>query len=153
MQINKDIITKEAEKFITHIFLLPETESVRVKDIVVRKEESISEKLKKMVEKSYHDCYSDLDLHVTVRINPSDPVTPSEYLKRPDRFGLDDETCLGFDFVSENRMYRMVMRNGVRYDMGIDFVYDDKAGIIQLLPVQTKNSNPNWPLQNVNRFW
>lgn len=82
MQINKDIITKEAEKFITHIFLLPETESVRVKDIVVRKEESISEKLKKMVEKSYHDCYSDLDLHVTVRINPSDQ-TGLDLMMRP----------------------------------------------------------------------
>lgn len=153
MQINKEIITKEAEKFITHIFLLPETESVRVKDIVVRKGDSISEKLQKMVEKSYHDCYSDMDLHVTVRINPKDSMTPSEYLKRADRFGLDDETCLGLDFASDNRMYRIVMRNGVRYDMGIDFVYDDKAGIIQMLPVQTKNSNPNWPLQNVNRFW
>ena len=69
MQITKEIIAKEAETFIVSIFQLPEVVSVRAKDIIADKSDNIREKVLQMVDKSYHDCYSDVDLHITIRMN------------------------------------------------------------------------------------
>ena len=153
MQMTKEMIIKEAEKFIHSIFQLPEVVSVRVKDITADKSDNITEKVLQMVDKSYHVCYSDVDLHVTIRMNPEDPLTPSEYMKRADRFGIDEEHCLGFAFIHENRMYRIVMKNGVRYDMGFDFVFADTAERIPMVPGNRKENNPDWPAESVNEFW
>ena len=153
MQITKEIIAKEAETFIVSIFQLPEVVSVRAKDIMADKSDNIREIVLQMVDKSYHDCYSDVDLHITIRMNSKELLTPSEYMKQADRFGIHEENCLGFDFVSENRMYRIVMKNGVRYDLKFDFVYDDTAEKIHMIPVREKENNPDWPAESVNQFW
>ncbi len=58
---------------------------------------------------------------------PSDgSVTPDQYMKRIDRFGVNSDTALGWCFIPENNMYRMIFRNGMRYDFGFEFECADQ---------------------------
>ena len=76
-------------------------------------------KLEEAMDKSYHDCYSDVDLSVVVNLSSKDVISPSEYMKHMDRFGINTDKCLGFCFVEENSMYRVIFKNGMRYDFGL----------------------------------
>lgn len=68
MQINREIIKKELDKLIETIFALPEVTSVKVRDVIMERGEDRSAKLQDAMEKSYHDCCSDVDLAVLVTL-------------------------------------------------------------------------------------
>lgn len=153
MQINREVITKELDKLIDTIFQLPEVTAVKVRDVIMKRDEVRTDKLKDAMEKSYHDCCSDVDLAVLVALSPKDIVTTLEYMKRIDRFGINEENCLGFCFVEGNNMYRIIMKNGMRYDFGFEFSYDEDADIVSFIPKEEEYNHPNWSGENVNRFW
>ena len=153
MQITREIILNEFDKFIDHIFLLPEISYVQVRSIRIYRYEDRTDKLQEIMKKSYHDCYSDIDLSVMVILNPKDTITPLDYMKRMDRFGINRENCFGLVFVEENSMYRMILKNGMRYDFGFAFEYDEDAALLEFQPREEEYSNPDWPLENINRFW
>lgn len=153
MQINREIIVIELDKLIDTIFQLPEVTAVKVRDVIMKKGEDRSAKLQEAMEKSYHDCCSDVDLAVLVTLSTKDTMTESEYMKRIDRFGISEENCLGFCFVEGNNMYRIIMKNGMRYDFGFEFCYDEKAEQISFEVKIEEYSHPNWARDNVNRFW
>ena len=74
-------------------------------------------------------------------------------MKRIDRFGVNEETALGWFFIPDQQMYRIIFKDGMRYDFG--FVFEESQnGVVEL---QRKNSlvdnNENWPIENINRFW
>lgn len=156
MQINRETIQKELDNFISTIFLLPEIVCVKVRNIVINNGENPDTragKLQEIMDKSYHDCYSDVDLSVVVKISGKDTVTPAEYMKHIERFCINTDKCLGFCFIEENNMYRVIFKNGMRYDFGFEFIFDDSAKPIVLPEKKEEYSNPNWPLENINRFW
>ena len=153
MQINREIITIELDKLIDTIFLLPEVTAVKIRDVIMKREEERTDKLEEAMEKSYHDCCSDVDLAVLVTLSTKENVTESEYMKRIDRFGISEENCLGFCFVEGNSMYRIIMKNGMRYDFGFEFFYDEKAEPALFESKDEEYSHPNWSRDNVNRFW
>ena len=153
MQINKETVITELDKFINCIFLLPEVDCIKIRDVIIPKDEPRGAKLQDAMDKSYHDCYSDVDLSVVVKILPNDTRTEAEYMRRIDRFGVNLDRCLGFCFVAENNMYRIIFKNGMRYDFGFEFEYDDNAEFIQLQQKQEDIENQNWSMENVNRFW
>lgn len=152
MKIDRDTITDGLKQFIENIFLLPEVKYAKVRDVIIHRKNNETEILE-AVEKSYHDCYSDIDLSIMVRLSPKDPVTKLEYMKRIDRFGIDMEKCLGIAFVEESRMYRIILMNGLRYDFGFDFEYEEEADFIILSKIEDKNNNPDWPIERINQFW
>lgn len=153
VSINKEIVEKELIKFIRNILNLEEIDSVRIRDIIIKKNSIISKKISQSIERSYHDCYSDVDMYIVVKINPRDTMTSLEYMKKIDRFGLSKEDCLGLIFDKENNVCRIVLKNGMRYDISFIFEYDDTADIIEIEPKEKEYSNSNWSLENVNRFW
>ena len=153
MEINREIIKRELDSFIDNIFLLPEINCVRIRDVVIKKGVKRADKLEEAMDKSYHDCYSDVDLSVVVNISSKDTISPTEYMKHIARFGITADKCLGFCFVEENSMYRIIFKNGMRYDFGFEFEYDDNAELITFQPKEDEDDNPNWPIENVNRFW
>lgn len=152
MQINRDSITAGLEELIEKIFLLPEIKYAKIRDVIIHRKNNRAEILES-IDKSYHDCYSDVDLTIMVKISPKDPVTTLEYMKRIDRFGIRLKNCLGIAFVEESRMYRIILQNGLRYDLGFDFDYDEEATFIILSKEEKEYSNPNWPIEKVNQFW
>ncbi|MBO4653077.1 MAG: hypothetical protein J5649_07160, partial [Lachnospiraceae bacterium] len=54
--------------------------------------------------------------------------------------------------VPENAMYRIIFRNGMRYDFGFEFTYADGASV-ELGEAPAYTENANWPLENIRRFW
>lgn len=76
-----------------------------------------------------------------------------EIVERIERFVLSKEDCLGLIFDKENNVCRIVLKNGMRYDISFIFEYDDMANIIEIERKGKGDSNSNYPLENVNRFW
>lgn len=157
IEINKDIIYNELKNRIDKIFSLPETDAVKIKDIVIEKtqaREDIYKMAKQAVELSYHDELSDIDMCVTVKLSSKDTITTEQYIKMLDRYGITRGFCLGVLFIPENMMYRIILKNGMRYDLGFKFIYDDnKNNIIPISDTTIENGNEKWPLANIDRFW
>lgn len=155
VDLSKGTTENYFEEFIDRIFLFPEIESAKVRDIIITRENK-KENVRRAFETGYHDCCSDIDLSITVCLPKDGTVTSEEYMRQIVRFGVDENTALGFCFVPENRMYRIIFKNGMRYDFGFDFEYVEDAE----LNLDAKNSadkkvvnNENWPMENINRFW
>lgn len=151
--MNKEIVERELTKLIKNILTLEEIDSIRIRDIIIKKGFIVSKKISQAIDRSYHDCYSDVDMHIVVKINSRDTMTFLEYVERIERFGLSKEDCLGLIFDKENNVCRIVLKNGMRYDISFIFEYDDTANIIEIELREKEDSNSSYPLENVNRFW
>lgn len=81
MEISREIIKTELDHFINKIFSLPEINCVKIRDVVIEKGMKSEKDLEEAMDKSYHDCYSDVDLSVVVNISSKDTITPTEYMK------------------------------------------------------------------------
>ena len=137
--------------FCEAIFGRSEVESIKVRGVVIQRA-NLVEAAKKAVALSYHDCCSDVDLGICVRLPADGSVTPEEYMRRIDCFGVTDETALGWMFVPEGSMYRIIFRSGMRYDFGFEFCFEDGV-TVDLGTAPAYAENANWPLENIRRFW
>lgn len=157
VEINREIMYRELVKRINKIFSLPETRLVTIKHIVIPKsqeKEEIGRLAKQAVEKSYHDVVSDIDISVDVSLPSGNVITPGQYVRRIDRYGITGDSCLGLVFIPEDSMYRIILRNGMRYDLGFHFVYeDDTAGMIVMPDTEVETGHEKWPFEKVDRFW
>ena len=90
--------------------MLPEIHCVKIRDVVIEKGTKSEKDLEEAMDKSYHDCYSDVDLSVVVNISSKDTITSTEYMKHIERCGITTDKCLGFCFVEENSMYRIIKK-------------------------------------------
>ncbi len=137
--------------YLEDIFKHPEVASAAVKGIVITRE-TIREAGRQAFEAGFHDIYSDTDLSVKVCLPRNGSVTPADYMKRIDRFGVTKDTALGWMFIPANPMYRIIFKNGMRYDLG--FVFEDAGeDPLVLEPYIGEEENTDWPIDNINRFW
>ncbi|MCR5201377.1 MAG: hypothetical protein K6C38_09720 [Saccharofermentans sp.] len=139
-------------QYLQEIFEHPEIRSCCVKGIVISRE-TLEDAGKKAFESSFHDLYSDVDLSVKVRLPKDGSVTPEEYTKRIDRFGVNEDTALGWMFVPENSVCRIVFYNGMRYDLIFEFEYADDVSLYLEDLASPVEDNKDWPVDNINRFW
>ncbi len=157
IEINKNIIYQELKTKIDKIFSLPETSAVKIKNIVIEKTQDkdyIYKMAKQAVEISYHDVLSDIDMSVMVKLSSKDTITKEQYVKMLDRYGITRDYCLGLVYIPENTMYRIILRNGMRYDLSFEFIYDDNVNnIIAISNTFIEKDNEKWPLANIDRFW
>lgn len=160
MDISQNIVTQELQKLVNIVFSLPEACSVKIRDIVIDKmdnKESMQRLIVNAVEQGYHDVLSDTDLTIVVKISPYDTVTPDMYVKMLGRYGITKDRYLGLSYIKEHRMYRIIMKNGMRYDLGFEFVQDEKADRIHLyedsLECIEEDNGIEWLLKNADGFW
>ena len=139
-------------QFLGEIFAHPEVVSATAKEVLITRE-TMEEAGKKAFEASFHDLYSDVDISVKVCLPGDGSVSSEEYEKRIDRFGVNEETALGWMFVPDNHVYRLIFKNGMRYDFIFEFEYSDDAKLELDECVSTVEDNPDWPMDNINRFW
>lgn len=52
----------------------------------------------------------------------------------------------------ENKMYRMIFRDGMRYDFGFEFEYADHLKLDLGKQPDADEENDHWPTDNTNRF-
>lgn len=139
-------------QFLGEIFAHPEVVSATVKEVLITRE-TMEEAGRNAFEASFHDLYSDVDISVKVCLPRDGSVTADKYEKRIDRFGVNEETALGWMFVPDNHVYRLIFKNGMRYDFIFEFEYSDDAKLELDEYVSTVEDNPDWPMDNINRFW
>lgn len=159
--ISKEIMYQNLLERIGTAFSLPEVCGIEIKGIYIEKgmdKESICHLAERAVSCSFHDILSDIDLSVMIRKSPRDIVSEEEYVKRIDRFGFTEERCLGICYMHDSKIYRIIMKNGMRYDFGFRFVMDETAAPVELQKpacqtVYKAEENANWPRENINRFW
>ena len=139
-------------QYLQEIFEHPEIKGSCVKGVHITRD-TLEDAGKKAFESSFHDLYSDVDLSVKVRLPKDGLVTPEEYMKRIDRFGVNEDTALGWMFVPENSVCRIIFKNGMRYDLIFEFEYADDVSLHLEAPASPVEENKDWPIDNVNRFW
>ena len=139
-------------QYLQEIFKHPEVISCCVKGAVITRE-AIENAGKKAFESGFHDLYSDIDLSVKVCLPEDGSVTPEEYTKRIDRFGVTEDTALGWMYVPENSVYRIIFYNGMKYDLIFEFEYADEASPDLNSLTSPVEDNRDWPVDNINRFW
>lgn len=151
MEISKQMMMGNFEQFVQHMFTLPEISRIYVKDILIEKEQSASEfhqRIEYIMEKSYHDVCSDVDVNIQVQLSPADSVTPDAYMKRISRYGFKRDTCLGILYIPENHVYRIIMKNGMRYDLIFSFTENEKA-----LPIEAVMDSEEREPDKADGFW
>ncbi len=153
IQIDRDFVEVSLLRYINQLLALPEIAGVKLRDIVIQNNEPKDERLKEAVNKSYHDCYSDSDISIIVNLPTNSKVTPAEYMNHPSRFGITPDKYLGFVKTDDSGIYRIIFKDGTRYDFGFEFRYDDDYQDIELQSEPEKYSNPKWPIEKVDEFW
>ena len=143
----KEAFLRDLDRFFAH----PEIASATVRDIVITRE-TVNEAGRRAFDAGFHDLYSDIDLSLKVRLPENGTVTPEDYLKRIDRFGVTDDAALGFMFIPIHQTYRIIFKNGMRYDLSFGFEYEGEEPLV-LKPDAGEEDNADWPLENIERFW
>ena len=138
--------------YLQELFEHPEISSACVKGVVITRETS-KDSRKSAFESCFHDLFSDVDISVKVRLPKDGSVTPEEYLKRIDRFGVNENTALGWMFVPDNFVCRIIFKNGMRYDLIFEFEYADDVSLSMEDVASPVEENSDWPVDNINRFW
>ena len=151
IKLAKEKMEESFLQYLEGIFEHPEIISAAVRDIVITRE-TIDKAGRQAFEVGFHDIYSDIDLSVKVCLPQNGSVTPEDYMKRIDRFGILKDTVLGYMFIPINKMYRIIFKSGMRYDFGFEFEYEGEDPFV-LEPQAQEEDNENWPLENINRFW
>ena len=151
IELSKNIMEDSFLQYLQELFSHPEVKSVKVRDIIITRE-NINNAGKQAFNVGFHDIYSDIDLSVKVHLPQNGDLTPEDYMKRIDRFGVSKDTALGWMFIPINKMYRIIFKSGMRYDFGFEFEYEEGDPVV-LEPYIPEEENENWPLDNINRFW
>ena len=107
VKMTKDNMEEAFLRYLEDIFQHPEIISAAVRDIVITRE-TRCEAGKQAFEAGFHDIYSDIDLSVKVNLPKNGSVTPEDYMKRIDRFGVTKYTALGWMFVRINKMFLII---------------------------------------------
>lgn len=152
IKLDKDSMKKNLCVLADSLFSLPEVECIKIKEVEIRainKDKMID----LAMDECFHDCYSDVDLCVVVKLSAEGGVSPDEYLKHIEHWGFPWETILGLSFTPESSLYRIVLKNGMRYDLSFEFLFQENSPVIDLTPIKKMDSNPNWPVENIDRFW
>lgn len=146
----KERVTAEFRGLVKHLFQYDEIDCIKVRGITIGRDfDNISE----AVEAVYHDKFSDIDLSVVVKRSPEETTSEFVYMKQKERFGFTQENCLGIAFVPENKMIRVVLKNGMRYDFGFQFFEESGSKPLELKCCQEKQDNKDWPVTKVDQFW
>ena len=152
IRLSRESMEAAFVKYLETVFAHPEIIRAGVRNIDITCE-NIKDAGKRAFEAGFHDCCSDIDLSVRVCLPSDGSVTPDQYMKRIDRFGVNRNTALGWCFVPENKMYRIIFRDGMRYDFGFEFEYAEKMNLDLDKQPDPGEQNDNWPEEKINRFW
>ena len=112
IRLSRESMEDAFVKYLETVFEHPEIIRASVRNIVINRE-NIEDSGKRAFDAGFHDCFSDTDLSMKVCLPSDGSVTPDQYMKRIDRFGVSSDTALGWYFVSENKMYRIIFRDGM----------------------------------------
>lgn len=148
---SKEAVTVHFGLLAEKLLSLPEIECVKVREVEIRREDR-DKTVPLAVNACYHDRYSDIDLCAVVQYAEGG-ISPEDYVRHTERWGFARAAILGICFVPENCMYRIALKNGMRYDFGFAFVPQEALSPLHLPPMAKQEQNDSWPVENIDRFW
>lgn len=152
IDLSKRFVEKKLCLLAEKLLSLPEVTCIRIRKLEIHRNNK-NEMIKSAVNECYHDIYSDIDLCVVVTLPAESEITPDVYGKHMEHWGFPREAILGVCFVPDKNLYRIICKNGVRYDLEFKFVFQENAPFPNLKPGNKPYSNANWPIENIDRFW
>lgn len=158
MHLDQEMMKAELTALVNRAFSLPEVKCIRVRDTVICRGREKADRICEAVEKSWHDYLSDVDLCIEVQLHPDSGVTQEEYTAGIERFGFDRETCFGRSFIPQSSMWRLALKNGVRFDVGFSVEWSPEGEKLAAFPqVEEDEDGPVgelvWPMKRADAFW
>lgn len=159
MEINKENMYQDLQKMLSCILALPEVTKVNIRKIEIPSPDA-KEVIWNALEASYHDRFSDVDIHVYVNLHPENCRETLIYHQHPQRLGLNRDHYLGLMMggLHDTPVLRLVMKNGMRYDLAFHITEDLSAPILQFpqeedIVKQDGRFWPDWDLKKADAFW
>lgn len=152
IDLSKSSVEKNFRLLVDKLLSLPEVVCIKIRELEINRNNK-KETIQSAVNECYHDIYSDMDLCVVVTLPVESEISPDAYGKHMERWGFPRETILGVCYVPDKNLYRIICKNGMRYDLEFEFVFQENAPLLNLKPENMQYSNANWPIENIDRFW
>lgn len=162
MVLSKETIKQELTHLLERVFGLPEINKVQIRGIDIYSAEE-DDKINESIEACYHDVLSDIDIGIHVTLHPEDIGNGQGYYTNPERMGLTRDKYLGLAFSDSNdilfQMYRVILKNGVRFDIGFYITEDFNVPIYHIIheiKEEIKDTGkvwPRWDLRKADNFW
>lgn len=161
LDINKKTMERELTVLLKRLFTLPEVNKVQIRDIDIFSADE-SQKIRSSIDKCYHDVLSDIDVGIHVTLHPDDLGNGHGYLSNPQRIGLSRDNYLGLAFSDDDKafqMFRVILKSGIRFDIGFYITEDSTAPIHNILQEKEDEVKDEgkywkrWDLQKADSFW
>lgn len=150
MQINQETVLNECRHLVDTLLSLPEIDHINISNISLQKGEPLDAKLRQAIQQSYHDYCSDVDLSIIVRFPAGESNWQDHYAKQIERFGFTEDKRLGA-LIAQKNVLRVVLKNGMRYDLVFTLIPDENAAFSPL--IFPENAPSLWPVESTDRFW
>lgn len=161
MIINKELMECELTVLLKRVFQLPEVNKVQIRDIDIFSSDE-RQKIRESIDKCYYDVLSDIDMGIHVTFHPDDIGNGHGYNSNPQRIGLTRSNYLGLAFSDGDRlfqMFRVILKSGIRFDIGF-YITEDSTAPIQSIPQEKEKEIKDegkfwkrWDLQKADSFW
>lgn len=159
IKISKDSMYQHLVKLLEYIFRLPEVKKVVIRNIEIISSDS-ENSIRNALEASYHDRFSDVDIHIYVNLHPENCGESFVYYQYPQRLGLIRDNYLGLMLggAHDVPVLRVAMKNGMRYDLDFHITEDFSAPILHFSQEEQIDKRdgrfwPDWDLKKADAFW
>ncbi|MBR4082279.1 MAG: hypothetical protein IKK21_10890 [Clostridia bacterium] len=153
IRLDREYVERSLLRRLDAWLALPETAGARLGGVVIQRSPHPEADVKEALKHSYHDCCSDSDITLIIRLPSGGSVTPADYMAHPGRLGITPDQYLGFLRTADSGIWRVVFRDGTRYDLGFEFICDDSLPAPELPAEPDRQDNPHWPMEKVDAFW
>lgn len=158
MHIDKNAMRAALERMIGHVEALPEFECATVRGHQVTAGDAAA--LDAAVAQSWHDALSDLDVKLDLRVSPADAPAYATAAGAV-RLGFERAQLLGLQVggTADAPLYRVVRRDGMRFDIGVRLNVDATCpalGLEAALEPERRLEGRYWPclaLTHADAFW
>ncbi len=135
--------------FAAHLLSLPEVQHLLVKGCRLERpapgEPLPQDAVRRAMAACWHDGLSDVDMTIVVK----NAAACADFFRHPRRFGVDEDSCLGWFVTEDSGVCRVVFRQGFRYDLTVQSAHEPPRE----QPSLTVSGKGEWPMEAVNRFW
>lgn len=161
IKINRATMEQELIRLLHYVFQLPEVHKVQIKNTDIVSMHDI-DTIREGIEEGYHDTLSDIDVGIYVTLHKEDIDHGHGYCGNQERIGLTRDNYMGLTYSCDGstfQMYRVIMKNGVRFDIGFYITEDDTTPIYHIPKVKKEAVKdpghfwPRWDLDKADSFW
>lgn len=159
IKLSKENMYQDLIRMLECIFVLPEVKKVTIRSMDISSPDE-KERIRTALEASYHDRFSDVDIHIYVNLRPENSGESFVYYLHPERLGLTRDNYLGLMLggMHSTPVLRLILKNGMRYDLDFHVTEAWSAPILEFPQEEQPEKRegrfwPDWDLKKADAFW